>query len=139
MTKKSENPQGDTDELIAQLSSDDCAAAESAFEALRRRIGEVKSRIYYAANREQDANSLSYLIELLGESRDPKYLPFIAGQLRSEHVRVRFFAHAALFGLGTPEARDLHHRCNLRRLLFGERRGGAKRPDTRGNLSPKRH
>lgn len=122
MTSKSEKLSiVETDDLIARLSSTEGGVAEPAFEELRRRIADVKSRVFYAANREDDCNALSYLVELLGESRDAKYFPFIARQLESEHVRVRFFAHAALRSLGTPESRELHQGCDLRRLLFDER------------------
>ncbi len=107
----------ETDDLIEQLSSKDCRVAESAFHELRRRIGDAKKRIYYVACREIDCNSLSYLVELLGESKDPVYFPFIAKQLHSEHARVRFFAHVALLRLGSPQSRELHYRCDLRKLL----------------------
>lgn len=118
MKEKSENLQVvDTDDLIGRLSSDDCNVAEPAFEALRLRIEYVKSRIYDAANRDNDCNAQSYLVELLGESRDPEYFPFIAEQLKSQHAKVRLFAHAALFRLGTPQSRELHYTCDLRSLL----------------------
>lgn len=124
-TEMTENPKKlvivGTDDLIGQLSSCDSRDAERAFNELRRRIGEVKSRVYYAANRVEDPNALSYLVELLGESTDPKYLPFIVKQLKSDHARVRLFAHAALFRLGTPRSRELYHNHNLRRLLSGAR------------------
>lgn len=108
------------DDLIARLSSNDCRVSETAFRELRQRIGGAKNRVYFAACREEDCNSLSYLVELLGESKDPKYFPFIARQLRSEHARVRFFAHVALLRLGTPRSRELHYSCDLRKLLFDE-------------------
>lgn len=118
MTEKPENLLiVDTDDLIVRLSSNDCKVAEPAFEELRRRIGDVKSRIYYTANREFDCKALSYLVELLGESKDPKYFPFIAKQLESKHARVRLFAHAALLRLGTPQSRALHYTCDLARLF----------------------
>ena len=107
----------DTDDLISQLAADDCKIAEAAFDELSRRIDDVKGRIYFVANRESNGDSLCYMIELLGESKDPRFFPFLAKQLRSTHVRVRFFAHAALLRLGTAESRELHYRCNLRQLL----------------------
>jgi len=109
----------DTDDLIARLSSNDCKVAEQAFEELCRRIGDVKSRIYFIANRENDCVVLSYLVELLGESKDPKYYPFIARQLDSDHPKVRFFAHNALLRLGTPQSLARHYSCDLRTLLAG--------------------
>ena len=105
--------------LIAQLSSGDSRIAEAAFQELRRTISDVKSSVYYAACRAKQSELLSYLVELLGESKDPKYLPFIADQLRSEHARVRFFAHVALLRLGTPQALELHQRFDVRELVSG--------------------
>ena len=130
----------ETDDLIAQLSSNDCRVAERAFQELRRRIGEVKSRVYYAACREKDSNPLSYLVELLGESKEPKYFPFIANQLHSEHPRVRLFAHVALLRLGTPQSRELHYRCDLRKLLSDALRRKTKagqRPVGGQRITPK--
>ena len=127
MTETTENLLvADTDDLIELLASEDSRVAEAAFEELRRRIGDVKRRIYYVAIREKGLQSLAYLVELLGESKDPKYFRFIAQQLKSEHPSVRFFAHAALLRLGTPQSKELHFRCNLRSLLSDALRNSQK-------------
>ena len=129
MKEKPENlPIAGTDDLIAQLSSNDCRVAESAFLELCRRIGYAKRRIYHAACRENDCNTLSYLVELLGESKDSKYFPFLARQLHSEHMRVRFFAHVALLRLGTPQSRELHYSCDLRKLLSDAHTSNGRQP-----------
>ena len=120
MDKKADKPVvAGVDDLIEGLSSNNFRVAEASFDELRRQIGAIKRNIHRAAIREKDSNALSLMVELLGESKDPRYLPFIARQLESKNPRVRLFAHAALFRLGTPESRDLHRRCDLRDLLSG--------------------
>lgn len=116
----------DTDDLIARLSSSDRKAAERAFKELRRRIRDAKKRIFAAANRENDCNALSYLVELLGESRDPEFFPFIKDQLQSDHPRVRFFAYNALLRLRTPKSLVMHYRCDLRKLVSAALMGRKK-------------
>lgn len=107
----------DAADLISHLRSADTDICNAAYESLCRNISALKSDIYRAAKREQDPSALSSLVELLGESKDPKYMAYIAKQLRSEHAKVRFGAYAALLRLGTPESVELHYKCDVRKLV----------------------
>ena len=110
----------DIDELILQLRSDDAQASAAAFDELHRHIDVSKDHIYAAAKVEEDSRLKGAMVELLGDSRDPKFLPFIAMQLRSDDIEVQFWAYAALGRMGTAQAlsiRDKYHFHDLVRQL----------------------
>ena len=107
----------DTADLISHLRSADTDICNAAYDSLCRNISALKSDIYRAAKREEDPSALSSLVELLGESKDPKYMVYIAKQLRSEHAKVRFGAYAALLRLGTPESVARHMRRDVNGVI----------------------
>lgn len=107
----------DISDLIERLRASDSEIFDVAFEDLRRNIETVKTSIYFAAVRERNIHAKGALIELLGESRDAKYVPYIAKQLQSKHGEVIFWAHAALQRIGTSESIELVNGVDIRKMV----------------------
>jgi len=107
----------DAGDRINQLNASDSDIFAIAFEDLRQNIETTKQSIFEAAKCESDPHAKGALVELLGESRDSEYIPYIALQLRSKHPEVRFWAFAALQKMSTSEALKLSEEFDYRKIL----------------------
>jgi len=103
--------------LVNQLSASDSDIFAIAFEELRKNIETVKHSIFEAAKCESDPQTKGALIELLGESKDSAYIPYIAKQLHSKHPEVQFWAFAALQKISTSESLKLSDELDYRKIL----------------------
>lgn len=92
------------DQFISDLRSENTTRFNAAFETLREHSDLVKLYVFRATQQESDPRVLGALIELLGESRDPQFVKYIADQLLSDDPEPRFWAHVALRRIGTPDA-----------------------------------
>jgi len=112
----------DVSTLIEGLRSTDPEIFQQAFGLLLRDIDSIKSTIYQAAVREENARAKGALVELLGETRDPKYMPFIADQLHSSEPEVIFWAYVALQTIGTAESLALANNVSIKEIAENVRR-----------------
>lgn len=112
------------DQLIEHLGSDNATKASHAFDQLHRNIQVAKDHVFAAARAEKDCRIRGALVELLGDSKDPKYLKFIASKLRYDVPEVKFWAFVALDRIATPKAiavRDEYHFHDLVKKLRDDR------------------
>ncbi len=78
---------------------------EVGFHWLRPRAAEFVERLVDEFRRESDHGLRCWLLELIGEARDPRALPVLLEQLRSPDESLRWWAVHGLRVLNTPEAR----------------------------------
>ncbi len=102
---------------LKQLRSSDSAEFDVAFEALRLNIQAIKNRVFHAMKSESDPHAKGALIELLGESQDPRFISPIAEQFSSDSGECKFWAYVALQKIGTAESLKEAHRRDLRQIL----------------------
>lgn len=94
-------------ELLRQLNSTELSEFEAAFEALRHSIKDVKPYLMTAMVLAENSEVKGALLELMGNTKDPQFIPFIANELESDVARVRFWAWVALQYIATDEARRI--------------------------------
>jgi len=106
-----------TNHCIQQLRSDDSDEFDSAFDELCKNIESIKHTIYRAALSETNSHAKGALVELLGESEDNSYVPYIAEQLSSKQPEVVYWSYMALKRIGTDEALDFARNGDIQSLL----------------------
>lgn len=104
----------DVAEALSDLHSVDADVFEKALNDLRLNVRAVKEDVFLALQQETDPHVRGALIELLGDSRDPAYIPCLAAELDDCHAaEVRFWALAALQRIGTTDALAIVKRSDL--------------------------
>lgn len=104
----------DVAEALNDLHSVDANVFEKALNDLRQNVRAIKEEVFLALQQEIDPHVRGALIELLGDSRDPAYIPCLAAELDDcRAAEVRFWALAALQRIGTADALDIVKRCDL--------------------------
>jgi len=111
------SPSFDVAEALKDLRAVNGRHFETALNKLRTHILEVKQDVFQALQHEADPHVKGALIELLGDSRDPAYIPCLAAELEDCRIpEVRFWALAALQRIGTADAMSIVKKSDLQRL-----------------------
>jgi len=107
----------DVPNLIERLRASDTQVFDNAFDELCENIQTVKKSIYKAVVKEKNPHAKGALIELLGESRDAAYVPYLGRQLKSDESEVMFWSYVALKRIGTDQAQKLTNNRKIQTAL----------------------
>lgn len=92
---------------MAMMRDRDPQTREDGFHLLLPHVGEHVYELIEVFAEEEDHGLRCWLLELIGAARSPDAFEFLAGQLRADDHRFRFWAIRGLKNLGTKEARTL--------------------------------
>jgi hypothetical protein len=81
--------------------------AEEGFFALLPHVGEYVHHLIEEFNKSENSVCQPWILELLGESKSPDAIDFLAGHLRSPDESLRFWAIWGLHQINTKEARTI--------------------------------
>jgi hypothetical protein len=92
-------------ECMQMMRKHDPQVQEEGFNGLRSRAAELVEPLLAEYEHEPDHGIRCWLLELLGDARDPRTLPVFLEAVRSRDESFRSWAVRGLKLLGTPEAR----------------------------------
>lgn len=92
------------DACIEMLRSPDSLTYEEGYHWLKGRLDDHLDELVESMLGETDPGMRSRLVELAGESGNPKLIPLLESELRSPYAEVRSFAYSSLLYFGNPEA-----------------------------------
>ncbi len=116
MTKDEPQTSHQISAILEQLHSPSDEDFEAAFDVLRNDIEAARPYLLRAMTLADDPKVKGALLELMGNTRDPDFVPYIENQLESEDVRIRFWAYVALQNISTPAARRILNEVDLHTL-----------------------
>ena len=116
MIKEHQQTSRHISEILEQLHSRSDDDFEAAFDLLRNDIEAARPYLVKAMTLADDPKVKGALLELMGNARDPDFVPYIEHQLESEDVRIRFWAYVALQNISTPAARRILNEIDLHTL-----------------------
>ena len=109
-------------DMLEGLYSPDKTTFDAAFEELRRNVETVKPYLLEAMTLASEPHIKGALLELMGNSKDPQFIPYIADQLESRSGEVRFWAFVALQQIGTAKALKIAGDVNVKTLRRGKKK-----------------
>ncbi len=80
---------------------------EDGYQWIQGYLGEYIDEILQLMLNEASPDMRAKFVELVGDSRNPKVIPFLAAELKSPHREVRSWAYSSLCYFGNPEAEAL--------------------------------
>jgi len=89
---------------------------DAAFEHLRRHLEDIKPYLLESMTLAAQPRVKGALLELMGNTKDPQFVPHVAAQLESPNGEVRFWAFVALQQIGTPMALRIAGDVNIKTL-----------------------
>ena len=92
------------DECIEMLKSPDSSTYEEAYHWLKGYLDDRVDDLVESMLEEADPDMRSRLVELVGDSGNPKVIPYLESELQSPYAVVRSFAYSSLLYFGNPEA-----------------------------------
>lgn len=98
------------DECIEMLRSPDSLTYDEGYHWLKGYLDDHIDELLVLMLGEADPGMRSRLVELAGESRNPKVIPFLQSELQSPYTEVRSFAYSSLLYFETPEAARIARR-----------------------------
>ena len=90
---------------LAMMRNRDPQVQEDGFHALRPQAAKYVLELIAEFERESDPGLRRWLLELIGEARDPRAMAVLREELRSEDESLRTWAVIGLKAMGTKDAR----------------------------------
>jgi HEAT repeat protein len=95
------------EQCIEMLRSKDSLTYEDGYQWLQGYLESRLSDIIALMKKETDADVRSKLVELIGNSKSPKVIPYLEQELKSEFMEVRSWAYSSLLYFDDPNAQRI--------------------------------